>query len=169
MATNTQPVNLPPYPVFPVLASCAVTLRQVSPADAASLLEISFYDAHPARSPAEAAEMQEKINADYRAGSCIHWVIVSTATAEVVGTLGFYRGFAHGAGELGCVLKPAFRSQGYMHEAMKLAIEFGRHTMHLAQITAITTRQNGAASRLLERLGFRKTADLVGDELAYHY
>lgn len=162
-------MNLPPYHHFPELTSSAVVLRQVSPADANSLLEISFYDARPAHSLADAAAMQEKISADYWAGSCIHWVIAKTATAEVVGTLGFYRGFAHGIGELGCVLKPAYRGQGLMSEAMKLVMEFGVNTMQLAQITAITTRQNGAAVNLLERLGFRKTADLPDGEVAYCY
>jgi ribosomal-protein-alanine N-acetyltransferase len=142
-------------------------LRQVLPTDADSLLEISFYDARPARDIADAAVMQAKIDADYQAGTAIHWVIVRAATAEVVGTLGFYRGFENEAGELGCVLKPAFRGQGLMREAMKLATEFGLHTMNLAQITAITTHPNGAAIRLLEGLGFRKTADLPDDVLAY--
>ncbi|GAB3869275.1 hypothetical protein GCM10028824_15950 [Hymenobacter segetis] len=160
-------MNLPPYPVFPVLASATVRLRQVVPADSSSLLEISFYNARPAQNAPEAAEMQEKINADYRNGSSIHWAIVSVATNEVVGTLGFYRGFADGTGELGCVLKPAFRGRGLMAEAMRLAIEFGRRDMQLARITTITTRPNGPAIRLLERLGFRKSADLPDDELCY--
>lgn len=160
-------MSLPPYPHFPELASAAVRLRQVEPADAHSLLEISFYDARPARDAADAAAMQAKIDADYRAGTAIHWVIVRAATAEVVGTLGYYRGFAGGVGELGCVLKPAYRGQGLMQEALALAIEFGRHTLRLAQITAITTRPNYAAIRLLERLGFGKAADLPDDGLAY--
>ncbi|MBO2009359.1 GNAT family N-acetyltransferase [Hymenobacter negativus] len=160
-------MNLPPFPRFPELTSGVVTLRQVSSADASSLFEITFYDARPARDLAEAAEMEEKISADYQAGSGIQWVIVRTATAEVVGTVSFHGGFAHGIGELGCVLKPAYRGQGLMSEAIKLAIGFGLRTMHLTQITAITTRQNGAAINLLERLGFRKTADLAADNLAY--
>ncbi|MBD2721932.1 GNAT family N-acetyltransferase [Hymenobacter armeniacus] len=160
-------MNLPPFHSFPVLTSGTVLLRQVEPADASSLLEISFYDARPARNPGEAAQMQQKINADYRAGTGIHWVIVSSATAEVVGTVGYYRGFAHSVGELGCVLKPAFRGQGLMSQAMKLAIGFGLGTMLLSQVKAITGRQNAAAIRLLGRLGFRQTANLANDEVAY--
>ena len=162
-------MNRPPYLRFPVLASDVVLLRQVLPADGGSLLEISFYDARPAQNAQEAAEMQEKINADYQAGSSIHWAIVRKATAEVVGTLGFYRGFANDVGELGCVLKPALRGQGLMAEAMKLVIDFGLRQMELAQITAITTQSNVPAIALLARLGFRKTAHLAGDELRYCY
>ena len=164
---TSHSLNLPPYPRFPVLASAAVRLRQVRPADADSLLEISFYDARPARDAADAAEMQARINADYRYGTSVHWAIVSVATAEVVGTVGFYRGFGDGTGELGCVLKPAFQGQGLMREAMRLAIAFGLHRMQLAQIVAVTTRQNARAINLLEKLGFRKAADLAGDELRY--
>lgn len=160
-------MKLPPYPVFPVLASATVLLRQVLPTDAASLFEISFYDALPAQNAREAAEMQEKINADYQNGSSVHWAIVRVATNEVAGTLGFYRGFAGGSGELGCVLKPAFRGQGLMAEALRLAIGFGFGEMQLAHVTATTTRPNGPAIRLLERLGFRQAAALPGDELAY--
>ena len=111
--------------------------------------------------------MQEKISADYRNGSCIHWAIVIVATDEMVGTLGFYRGFAGGAGEPGCVLKPAFRGRGLMAEAMRLAIKFGRYQMQLSHITATTTRPNDPAIKLLEKLGFRKTAELPGNELSY--
>jgi ribosomal-protein-alanine N-acetyltransferase len=160
-------MNLPPYLNFPVLVSAAVALRQVLPTDADSLLEISFYDARSARDIADAAAMQVKIDADYQAGTAIHWVIVRAATAEVVGTLGFYRGFENEAGELGCVLKPTFRGQGLMREAMKLAIEFGLREMKLAQLIAITTRHNISAIKLLEKLGFHKTASLTDDELSY--
>jgi ribosomal-protein-alanine N-acetyltransferase len=144
-----------------------VLLRPVRPADAESLFEISFYDARPAQTLPEAAEMQERINADYQRGTAIHWAILRVATAEVVGTLGYYRGFAHGVGELGCVLKPAFRGQGLMKEAMRLAVGYGLHEMKLAQVTAVTARQNGPAVRLLERLGFEQMAALPGDAVAY--
>ncbi|MCI1186406.1 GNAT family N-acetyltransferase [Hymenobacter sp. DH14] len=160
-------MNLPPYSRFPVLASATVLLRPVQPADAESLFEISFYDARPAQNPPEAAAMQARIAADYQLGTAIHWAIVRVATAEVVGTLGFYRGFAHSTGELGCVLKPAFRGLGLMRAAMQLAIDFGLHEMKLAQLVAVTTRPNEAAIRLLERLGFAETADLPGEAVAY--
>jgi ribosomal-protein-alanine N-acetyltransferase len=162
-------MKLPPYPSFPVLSSGVVTLRQVQAADSNSLLEISFYNAQPAQHLAEAAAMQEKINRDYQRGTSIHWAIVRVATAEVVGTIGFYRGFKNETGELGCVLKPAFRGQGLMREAMKLAIEFGLGEMQLTQIIAVTTMQNAQAINLLEKLGFRKSADLPGDELVYNF
>ncbi|HEX8328150.1 MAG TPA: GNAT family N-acetyltransferase [Hymenobacter sp.] len=162
-------MNLPPYPSFPVLSSGVVTLRQVLPADSNSLFEISFYDARPAQNLTEAAEMQEKINADYQRGTSIHWAIVSAATAEVAGTVGYYRGFENGTGELGCVLKPAFRGQGLMREAMKLAIKFGLTEMQLTEILAVTTKQNVPANNLLEKLGFRKTVYLPDGELVYRY
>ena len=97
----------------------------------------------------------------------IHWGIADKVTNKIVGTCGYYRGFENEAGELGCILLPQFRGQGFMTSAMKLAIEFGLKNMELKRIFAITTKENINAIRLLERLQFKKVADLENDEIEY--
>ncbi len=160
-------MTLPPYSAFPTVVADKIVLRQVLPADIPAIVEISFYDAKQARTIAEAIEMQAKIDQDYLAGNSIHWAIADRENNVVVGTCGYYRGFNQEKGELGCVLLPAFRGQGYMSAALKAAIEFGLNHIGLKRVIAITSKQNAKAIKLLDRLGFELVSDLSDDELNY--
>lgn len=162
-------MNLPPYDIFPEIRSETVILREILAENIKNLVEISFYDSLSASSVDEAMEMSAKINQDYQKGESIHWGIAGNSTNEVIGTVGYYRGFENGNGELGCVLKPEFRGQGFMTAAMELAIEFGIHIIGLTTIKAITSKQNTPAIKLLERLNFSKTADLAENESEYQF
>lgn len=164
---NLIKMNLPPYQKFPELISDTIVLRNIQQDDIADLVEISFYNARPASTIEDAAEMQNKINLDYQNGSSIHWGIADKKTDQIMGTLGYYRGFENGAGELGCVLKPEFRGKGLMTAAIQLAVEFGINEMGLAKIGAVTSKENAPAIQLLERLNFIKTKDLDDDEIEY--
>jgi len=158
-------MNLPPYDTFPKLSGDNILLREIHHADIKDIVEISRYDAIPAKKVAEAAAMQEKINQNYKDGNSIHWGIVDKATNSIVGTCGYYRGLDKGEAELGCILLPQFKGQGFMTAAIQLAVQFGLNDIGLNRIFAITTQQNDKAIRLLERLGFVKIADLEEDEI----
>ena len=160
---------LPPYDNFPALSDGKIALHQILAEDIEELIEISFYDAVPAKSVAEAKAMQDKINEDYLAGNSIHWGIRDQLTNKIVGTCGYYRGFEQKSGELGCVLLPQYYGQGYMTAAMLLAIDFGLKNMNLRRIWAATGKDNSKAIKLLERLHFRKVADLEDKEIEYEF
>ena len=159
-------MELPPYPLFPILSSGRIILRELVPADLDAVVEISTYDGRRAETVGEAGRMLEKIRRDYLAGSCINWGIAEKSTGRIVGCCGYYRGFANETGELGCILKVEFRGLGYMTEAMSAAILFGKSSMGLKRIVAVTTLQNLAAQRLLERLGFARQKEEDG-RIAY--
>ena len=152
---------------FPNVTGSRVSLRQIMETDLNDLIEISFYDAIQAKNVQQAAEMQARIDQDYLDGNSIHWGIVDNVTDKIVGTCGYYRGLDKGEGELGCVLLPKYYGQGYMTEGMSLAIDFGLNTIGLKRIWAATSRENGPAMKLLERLHFVKTADLSDGEIEY--
>ena len=160
-------MQLPPYPVFPNLTGDKVSLRQIQSSDIEDIIEISFYDAIQATTLQQAIEMQDRINEDYMNGDSIHWGIAENKTNKIVGTCGYYRGLDKGTGELGCVLLPQYRGQGFMTPAMQLAVEFGLKQIGLKRIVAITTQQNNKAIQLLERLNFVKIADLDDSEIEY--
>ncbi|MES2381922.1 MAG: GNAT family protein [Bacteroidota bacterium] len=160
-------MNLPPYSIFPTITGDNIVLRQIITEDMQDLVEISFYDAVQAKTVQEAAAMQAKINNDYVDGNSIHWGIADKLTNKIVGTCGYYRGLNKGEGELGCVLLPQYRGQGYMTAAMLLAIEFGLHDIGLKRIWAITSQHNAAAMKLMERLHFIKVATLGDNEVEY--
>ncbi len=160
-------MSVPPYDKFPSISDDKIMLRQIQFSDINDLIEISFYDAIQATTLKQATEMQTKINEDYTNGNSIHWGIADKLTNRIVGTCGYYRGLDKGEGELGCVLLPQFRGQGYMTSAMLLAIEFGLNRIGLKRIWAITTKQNVKAIKLIEKLNFIKIADLDNNEVEY--
>lgn len=160
-------MKLPPYHIFPIISGDRITLRQILTADIEDLIEISFYDAIQATTLQQAAEMQDKINKDYMEGNSIHWGIADNLTNKIIGTCGYYRGLDEGTGELGCVLLPQYRGQGFMTSAMLLAIDFGINNIGLKRVWAITSKQNEKAIKLLEQLNFTKIADLDDNEIEY--
>jgi ribosomal-protein-alanine N-acetyltransferase len=160
-------MKLPPYSIFPIISGDKISLREIGSSDIEDLIEISFYDSIQATTFQEAAEMQAKINKDYIDGNSIHWGIAANSTNKIIGTCGYYRGLDKGAGELGCVLLPQYRGQGFMTSAMLLAIDFGINNIGLKRVWAITTKQNEKAIKLLENLNFIKIADLDNDEIEY--
>ncbi len=160
-------MNLPPYNIFPIITGDNISLRQIHDSDIKDLIEISFYDAIQATTLQEATVMQDKINKDYIDGNSIHWGIADNITNKIIGTCGYYRGLDKGSGELGCVLLPQYRGQGFMSSAMLLAINFGLTHIGLNRVWAITSQQNEKAIKLLERLNFIKIAALDDAELEY--
>lgn len=160
-------MKLPPYENFPSISNNKISLRQIQFSDINEIIEISFYDATQATTPKQATEMQIKINEDYTDGKSIHWGIEDKLTNKIVGTCGYYRGLDKGEGELGCVLLPQYRGQGYMTWAMLLAIEFGLNDIGLRRIWAVTTKQNEKAIKLIEKLNFIKIAELDDNQVEY--
>lgn len=149
-------MQLPPYNTFPVLQNHQVILREIISDDIENILEISYYDAVQSTTLLQGIEVNNRINNDYLAGNSIHWGIADTLTNTLVGTCGYYRGFENKKGELGCILLAKYRGQGFMFNAMSLAIKFGLEHIGLHKITAITTQQNEKAINLLLRLQFEQ-------------
>ena len=160
-------MRLPPYKSFPSISNDKIFLREIQSSDIEDIIEISFYDAIQATTMRQAAQMQTKINEDYLNGNSIHWGIADKLTNKIVGTCGYYRGLEKGEGELGCVLLPTYRGQGYMTSAMLLAIQFGLNDIGLKRIWAITNKQNLKAVKRMENLNFTKIAELEHDEVEY--
>jgi len=160
-------MKLPPYDKFPSISDDTIVLRQIQFSDIKDMIEISFYDSIQATTLTQAIEMQAQINVDYSNGNSIHWGIADKLTNKIIGTCGYYRGLDKGEGELGCVLLPQHRGQGYMTFAMLLAIEFGLKNIGLKRVWAITNQQNEKAIKLLERLKFIRIAELPNDAIEY--
>lgn len=160
-------MSLPPYPHFPTLTHGPVHLRAILPADLPALLEISYFQGQLAPDLATAADMLAQITALYHTGQLIHWGIEDQQQGHLVGTCGYYRGFEHSRGELGCILLPAFRNQGYMYHALQAAIQFGKEDMGLQHIFALTHPDNHRAIKLLQKLGMVPAPSTKPDMLEF--
>ncbi len=155
----------PPFPDFPELATPRLTLRALCAADMLQILSISYFHGKPAGSLEEAHQMQRLIEAEYQAGESVHWgLALAEAPAIIVGSAGFYRGFANSAGEIGYVLLPAYQGRGYATEAVGAIARFGFAALELRQITAVTDLANAASAAVLRRAGSREMP--VGEDPA---
>ncbi|KUG08051.1 GNAT family N-acetyltransferase [Solirubrum puertoriconensis] len=152
---------------FPELRTADLRLRAVTAADLDAVRPITFYDGQPAATLAQTERMLARIDEDYRNRQSIHWAVALASSNELVGTCGFYRGFADACGEIGYVLRPEFRGQGLMTQAVLAACAFGFEELQLRQIDAYTEPDNAASQRLLARVGFAPIASDVPDLLRY--
>lgn len=139
---------------FPELSSPELVLRRVMLGDVPSIRDISFYDGVAAATEEDAVAILERIEEDYKQGNSVHWGICLRGSDEVAGTCGFYRGYPANVGEIGYVLRAAYRGQGVMTKALRLVLQFGFAKMTLSEIVAFTAPTNWASIGVLERLGF---------------
>lgn len=158
-------LELPP---FPTLRSDHVTLRALTLADVPFVRDISFYDGASAATNEEAAGMLQRIEADMARGTSLHWGICLAGSDEVVGTCGFYRGFDNGVGEIGYVVREAFRGRGIACQALRLVVAFGLGELGLRAVAAYTSKENLASQAVLARLGFRQVP-VAGSGLAFMF
>jgi [ribosomal protein S5]-alanine N-acetyltransferase len=68
--------------------------------------------------------------------------------------------------DIGFAFLPKFHAQGYAHESASAVLEYGKRTLGLKRIVAITAPDNAGSSRLLAKLGMKpeKTVKLAGDD-----
>ncbi len=158
----------PAFSAFPTLTSDHVTLRALTLDDVPFVREISFYDGVAATTDEAAAGMLQRIEADMARGTSLHWGICLTGSDEVVGTCGFYRGFANDVGEIGYVLREAYRGRGIATDALRLVVAFGLDAMGLRAVVAYTSPKNQASRAVLARLGFRPVP-MAGSGLAFMF
>lgn len=145
----------PPFDTFPDLKNERILLREMLDSDIQHLIEISFYNGVPAQDLMDAQIMNGRIRLDYTNGESIHWVITRASDGEVLGTCGFYRGFKNNYGEIGYVMKRAHQGKGYMAEAISLMLEFGWKKLELKAIKAITSSDNEASIKVLQKAGLK--------------
>jgi ribosomal-protein-alanine N-acetyltransferase len=151
---------------FPQLSDGDLILRRVVPSDASAIQEISYYDGIAAATSDEAVGMLEQIEKDYARGDSIHWGICVRGSDEVVGTCGFYRGYPGNIGEVGYILREAYRGRGIMTAALRQVIAFGLEELALDGIIAFTDPSNVASIGVLQRLGMREVPS-DGEELKF--
>jgi RimJ/RimL family protein N-acetyltransferase len=71
----------------------------------------------------------------------------------------------HRAGEVGYVFAPQFHGRGYATEAVAAMIELAFAGLGLHRIVACLDARNAASARLAERLGMRREAHFVSNEM----
>jgi len=142
----------------PTLTNRRVILRAITPSDLDAIIEISVYEGVFAETKEDARAILARIDEDQADGNSLHWGICVPGRDEVLGTIGYYRGFVDAVGEVGYVMRPAYRGLGLMTAALRSVVAFGFGQLRLAAIVAHTGPSNEASIALLRRAGFAAVA-----------
>jgi len=71
----------------------------------------------------------------------------------------------HQQGELGWLFHPAYQGQGYATEAARALLDIGFREFGFHRISAHCDARNTASYKLMERLGMRREAHLIENEI----
>lgn len=152
-------MNYVPFEQFPVLQTDRLTLSQLKKENVAHLLEITSFNER-ATNETQLDELLQKTETQFQDKTGITWGLY--LGEEIIGTVGFYRGFKNEEGEIGYVIREKFRRKGYLMEAANKVIEFGFNQLELKEIGAFTPDYNHASIGLLRKLGFSETNNMSG-------
>jgi RimJ/RimL family protein N-acetyltransferase len=83
------------------------------------------------------------------------YLVERKADAVAIGICGLVRRESLPDADLGFAFLPEFRGSGYAFESASAVLDWAGRAKGLTRILAITTADNHASSRLLEKLGFR--------------
>ena len=83
------------------------------------------------------------------------WVVEPKGTNTAAGICGLLKREALTDVDIGFAFLPRFRSMGYAFEAAEAVLDYGRTTLGLERIVAITDEANAGSLRVLEKIGMR--------------
>jgi RimJ/RimL family protein N-acetyltransferase len=94
------------------------------------------------------------------------YLVELSGTRTPVGICGLIKRDALDDVDLGFAFLPQFRAHGYAREAAAAVLAYGRETLGIPRIVAITAPDNARSIRLLEELGlrFERTLRMPGDD-----
>ena len=147
-------MNLNALEPFPRLETKRLVLNQLLEEDVEQLLEINSFNDR-AKTEEELDQLLQTIAEQQNEKQGVIWAIF--IDQEVIGTVGFYRGFENDEGKVGYVIREKYRRQGFLSEALTEVVRFGFEQMELNSISAYTTDYNHASVLALAKFGFIKT------------
>jgi RimJ/RimL family protein N-acetyltransferase len=145
------------------LRGARVTLRELGEDDAAFMLKLlndeDFLRNIGDRGVRTLADAQRYINegpvASYRQHGFGLWAVETTDDRVCLGICGLIRRAGLDDVDIGYAFLPEWRGQGYAFEASELVMNLARECFALRRVVAITSLENPASARLLEKIGLR--------------
>ncbi|MBP6025501.1 GNAT family N-acetyltransferase [Ferruginibacter sp.] len=160
---------------FPILTTDRLTLRQLSTTDKQNIFtlrsspEINKYlDRQPSKTIEDAINFINAINNSIKKNDSLYWAITLTNSKTFVGTICLFD-FSEEKNkcEIGYELLTGFQGQGIMKEAAEKVIDYVFDIMKLEKIEAFTHIDNQHSTKLLEKLGFKKSTDACTENPDY--
>lgn len=144
---------------FPELKTERLKLSTLDRVNIEHLLEITSFN-NRANTKQEAENLVATINNQRLNAEGITWGLF--LKSELIGTVGFYRGFNNQEGEVGYVIRDPYRRKGYLKESLSAVLKFGFEELKLTAISAYTPDFNHASIAVLNSFEFIKTEDFSG-------
>jgi RimJ/RimL family protein N-acetyltransferase len=114
------------------------------------------------------ASLEQKISAAVLAeeGSNLTLAVVLPETGTLIGdVMLFWLSREHEQGEIGYVFHPDHGGKGYATEAARVMLRLGFGELGLHRIVGRIDARNAASARVLDRLGMRREAHFVQNEI----
>ena len=152
-----------------ILETERLYLREVTSTDAPFILDLlnqatfkRYIGDRGVRTLAHAREyIAERFTQSYRDNGFGLYLMEMKAKATPIGLCGFVRRKELPDPDIGFAVLPQFEKKGYAYEAAEAAIHYGRQTLRLSRILAITTLDNESSGRLLEKIGLGFDREIV--------
>jgi RimJ/RimL family protein N-acetyltransferase len=95
-----------------------------------------------------------------------NYTLIRKSDGVKIGTCGLYDREGVDGVDIGFAMLPAYEGMGYGFESASKVLEIGKTEFYIEMISAITTRNNLASQRLIEKLGLRyiETIRIPNDE-----
>jgi RimJ/RimL family protein N-acetyltransferase len=147
-----------------ILETERLLLREIDADDAAFTLDLlnqpSFIKYIGDRGVRDLDGARDFIESRYRKsyrdhGYGLYVVELKAADPIPVGVCGFVRRDTLPGPDIGFAFLPQFEKKGFAYESASAVMEYGRDKLGFTRVLAITTTDNDASGKLLEKLGFR--------------
>lgn len=148
---------------IPDLSTGRLLLRKIRLSDAADMFEYSknpdvtkflLWDPHP--NVEHTRNYIDYLQDRYRDGKYYDWALILRDSGKMIGTCGFSAIYPeHRYAEVGYVLNPAFRGQGYSGEALSAVLDFAFRKMMLNRVEARCVDENASSERVMQKVGMK--------------
>ena len=137
--------------------------------DIQSRPEVTRYLLFGARNREEVRKsLRQKVAAavlEAEGGSLTLAVVLPEGGAVIGDVMLFWRSQEHRQGEIGYIFHPDHGGQGYATEAARVMLRLGFEELGLHRIIGRVNARNTASARVLERLGMRREAHFIQNEI----
>lgn len=144
-----------------ILETPRLILRELEADDAAFILELlntpkflQFIGDRGVRTVEEAASfIEDRYRQSYRDHGFGLYAVGLKSDGKLIGLCGFVRRDTLPGPDIGFAFLPAFEGQGFGFESASATINYGRNVLGFSTVLAITSTDNDASGRLLEKIG----------------
>lgn len=146
-----------------ILETERTILREVTETDAEFILDllnqpsfIKYIGDRNLRTVEQAREyIESRFVASYKQFGFGMFAVVLKETNEPIGICGFVRRDTLPDADIGFAFLPQFERKGYAFETAEALMRYGKEKLNLTRVLAITSQDNEASGKLLEKLGFK--------------